>query len=105
MFSTDGSASWTEVVKRTRPDLKHVKVVHKKSQFVRKKELNSKVFYAGTQTIDRFWGSLDKYVPSTCKAKVDHMINPVLWQYVYSFMWRHNLLGQPLRAELANLCK
>ena len=58
-----------------------------------------------TQVIDRLWQTLDGYIPSGLNAKRGQKVNPVVWQYMYSFMWRHNLLGKPLRPSLGALCR
>ena len=104
-FFTDGAPAWDSVVRRTRKDLKHMKVIHKKNELVRKVQLGSRVHMAGTQVIDRLWQTLDGYIPSGMTAKKGKKVNPVVWQYVYSFLWRHNLLGKPLRPALAALCR
>jgi len=58
---------------------------------------------AGTQTLDRAWQDLKKYVPSEITAKPKtKKINPALWDWIYSWMWRRNSKGD-LWAAMAEL--
>ena len=53
------------------------------------------VWIAGTQTLDRAWQDLKKYVPSeiTAKDATSKKVNPALWDWIYSWMWRRNCKG------------
>ena len=55
----------------------------------------SKAVTAGTQTLDRAWQDLKKYVPSeiTAKDATSKKVNPALWDWIYSWMWRRNCKG------------
>ena len=64
---------------------------------------------AGTQTIDRCWDHLDRYLPrevnSAIKINGRTAINPLLWTYMYSWRWRTNveLMQQDLFQALGDL--
>ena len=102
---TDGAPGWPKAAKRLRRDIKVRQVSHKKQEMVRRVRMNSHVRMAGTQTIDSTWKHLDRYVPATLKVKIHGKVNPLLWQYVYSFVWRRNIAAEPIRVALRSLFK
>ena len=76
--------------------LPYASVNHSILEFCRQVHgLNQMPVTAGTQTLDRAWQDLKKYVPSeiTAKDKKTKKINPALWDWIYSWMWRRNSQG------------
>ena len=97
----DGAKSWRKAAESS--GLHFESVNHSLLQFAKSVTLpdgvravgpqkKSKQITAGTQTLDRAWQDLKKYVPSELHAK-DHKANTVngdLWEYIYSWQWRRN---------------
>ena len=76
--------------------LPYASVNHSLLEFSRQVHcLNQKPVTAGTQTLDRAWQDLKKYVPSeiTAKDPKTKKVNPALWDWIYSWMWRRNCKG------------
>lgn len=98
----DGAKSWRKAAESS--GLHFESVNHSLLQFAKsvtlrresellvfKKQVYKKIT-AGTQTLDRAWQDLKKYVPSELHAR-DHKANTVngdLWEYIYSWQWRRN---------------
>jgi len=109
LFS-DGAPSWPKAVKKVcNKKVKTASVSHKKFQFVnklRKKPVGASRT-AGTQCIDRWWESLDAFVPRQLSAKT-HKGGPVnqrLFNYCFAFAWRAQLAANAdLRAEVGKIC-
>ena len=74
----------------------HVK--HTKMEFVKKVKKGAGHILTGTQCIDRFWQSVDSYIPSSVQSKRDMTVNPRLLMYLYSYIWRSQL---PKKANFA----
>ena len=65
---------------------------------------------AGTQAIDSTWEFLDKYsagIKVSTKMDGRTVVNPQVWVYMYSFVWRLNMqrAGEDLWVSLGALCK
>ena len=47
---------------------------------------------AGTQVIDKMWGHFDDFLPKSIhnKSKATRLINDQIWEYLYSWQWRHH---------------
>ena len=58
---------------------------------------------AGTESLDQRWKRLDHYVPAELSTKVNGEVSADLWVDVYSWLWRHNLRGEPLVDSLGAL--
>ena len=88
----DGAHSWKKYISgaKAKHKLSYRFVTHNRLQFTKKvrKAQKSTSSVAGTQTIDRVWQSLNKYVPATVKSRR----NTMLWDYVHSWAWRHNII-------------
>jgi hypothetical protein len=101
----DGAQSWKEVVREDFPQLCFPKqVVHSQGEY--SKEVQTPAGHsglAGTQSLDQRWKQLDRYLPAELHTKKDHGVNPDLWTYVYSWLWRHNLRGESLLSSLGEL--
>ena len=91
---SDGAESFQNVLKQDYPHLKWGgTVAHNQFQFT-KNVRTPKGFsnVAGTQSLDRRWQWLDEFIPNQVVAKHSgQAINPILWEYVYAWVWRHNL--------------
>ena len=100
---SDGAFAWPKNI-QDYPHLRSASVCHKRSEFVKVVPRRSgSSTLAGTQSIDQRWRLLDAYIPSTLKTKLDHRINPSLYTYVYSWVWRHNLGDKDIMTELGKL--
>ena len=60
----------------------------------------AKVTSAGTQSIDSRWKYLQKYIPSELKVKKGQGINPKISEYMWSWLYRHNLQANELHTAL-----
>ena len=93
---TYGAQAYSSVIREDfRGKLIHRHVSHVKHQFtkaVRTPKGRSKI--AGTESIDSVWGTLTKSVPSTLHTKVNGSINPLLYKYVWSWLYRLNRKNQ-----------
>jgi hypothetical protein len=89
---SDGAKAYHAIITRTqRGKLKTRQVAHNRLEFTKKCSTgkgHSKV--AGTQAIDGTWKQLNRHVPHPLKTKMDKKVNPLLKQYVMSWVWRHN---------------
>jgi len=101
----DGAPAWKEVVTKDFPHLFFPdQVVHSRHEFV--KEVATPAGHsslAGTESIDQRWKRLDAYLPPEKHTKKDHEVDPSLWTYVYSWLWRHNLRGASLATALGDV--
>ena len=98
-----GARAWRKAAQDA--GLPYASVNHSLLEFSRQVHgLNQMPVTAGTQTLDRAWQDLKKYVPSeiTAKDKKTKKINPALWDWIYSWMWRRNSQGD-LWAAMAEL--
>ena len=108
MLHSDGAKSWPKANKKVHGNkVKHAAVNHTKFQFVKKlrKKPVGGSRSAGTQCIDRWWESLDAYVPKQLRSKTTQGgdINAALFDYVFSFVWRSQL---PTNTDMrAAICK
>ena len=103
MLFGDGARAWRKAALDA--GLPYASVNHSILEFCRQVHgLNQMPVTAGTQTLDRAWQDLKKYVPSeiTAKDKKTKKINPALWDWIYSWMWRRNSQGD-LWAAMAEL--
>jgi len=109
---TDGAPGWQSALNALgRKDIKNWMVKHVKKEYT--KRMQKKPRYggsrvAGTQCIDRWWLSLDRYVPSNLRNKTGHNgnVNNNIINYIYSFVWRSNLPTKAdFREELGRICK
>lgn len=101
----DGAQAWTSVAAQDCPWLLKREVVHSEFEFTREvtnRKGGSKL--AGTQSIDQRWRRLDDYIPEQLNIKAERQVNPELWGYVYSWLWRHNNPGQDLLKGIMQLC-
>ena len=90
----DGARAWKKAAEDA--GLPYASVNHSLLEFSRQVHgLNQKPVTAGTQTLDRAWQDLKKYVPSeiTAKDPKTKKVNPALWDWIYSWMWRRNCKG------------
>ena len=83
-------------------------VAHYRVEFTKviKRPLPGQAKIAGTQTLDRAWQDLKKYVPRSIVAKrKGGPGNDSLWTYAQSFQWRRNmrLQGRNMFEELPKL--
>ena len=88
--------AWVGVGWDVNVHLPYASVNHSLLEFCRQVHgLNQKPVTAGTQTLDRAWQDLKKYVPSeiTAKDATSKKVNPALWDWIYSWMWRRNCKG------------
>ena len=94
MLFGDGARAWKKAAEDA--GLPYASVNHSLLEFCRQVHgLNQKPVTAGTQTLDRAWQDLKKYVPSeiTAKDATSKKVNPALWDWIYSWMWRRNCKG------------
>lgn len=98
VLHSDGAKSWPKANKKVHgKKVEHAAVSHKNFQFVKrlrtKKQPVGGARSAGTQCIDRWWESLDAYVPKqlTSKTAKGGDINTALFDYCFSFVWRSQL--------------
>ena len=110
LFS-DGAHAWPAAVKEDGlKKVRSLKVSHKNLQFTKKFALKKKARYsnvAGTQVIDRWWQSLDEYVPQPIHNKTGKSggINPLMYDYLFSFIWRSSLAASMnLKEEIGQIC-
>jgi len=92
---SDGAHAYPLVIKKQFKKLRHRSVSHKDMQFVKrvpsfKLPGGRSAKLTGTQCIDSTWSGLDASVPKTLKTKTNHDINPLLFDYVYSWLYRVN---------------
>lgn len=108
LFS-DGAKGWPKAIKQSgRRNIKNYAVSHKKFQFtakLRKKPIGGSRT-AGTQCIDRWWESLDSFIPSQLHAKrKGGGINEAITDYCFAFAWRSHLRADAdMRASLGKIC-
>jgi len=100
VIHADGAQAYPSVIKAKYPKLRLFSVSHKNHEFTRKLRTcraltgkHSKI--SGTQSIDSAWRWLDDYVPFAVKTKAGKGkgVNPLLWDYAWSWMWRFNSKG------------
>ena len=100
----DGNKAWLghcKVLKRKCYQVKHVKM-----QWT-KKSSSRVVKTHGTQCLDRLWSSLKKYIPKelSCKHAGSRNLNQKVREYIYSFVWRHNVAKEKRLNQLGNLAR
>ena len=100
----DGNQAWLghcKVLKRKCYQVKHVKM-----QWT-KKSSSRVVKTHGTQCLDRLWSSLKKYIPKelSCKHAGSRNLNQKVREYIYSFVWRHNVAKEKRLNQLGNLAR
>ena len=83
-------------------------MVHGKQQFTRKLKVLKKpaATLAGTQVVDRWWQSLDRFIPSSLNNKDwnSGALNDKLIRYMHGFAWRYHLrVDVDLKQELGKL--
>lgn len=101
----DGIESWKSVAREQAPWLMHRNVVHSKLEFTRPVETpRSRSSLAGTQSLDKRWDHLDNYIPPQIAIKWNHGVHETIWQYVFSWLWRHNRPHSDMRKLLGGLC-
>jgi hypothetical protein len=104
----DGAEAWKTAAKQQRRGLKVAAVVHQKSQFVKKDRVGKArgaSSWRGTQTIDRRWDSLQRWVGAELATLKDGMVNDALWVRVRSFQWRAYCSDKDKYKLLGNKCK
>ena len=102
---SDGAKSWERVCREQRLTNCHVK--HNKHEWAKEQpgKKKGKCVVAGTQCIDRWWQSLDDWLPRSISNKKHGDVNPRIWRYLYAFIWRYHLpLQVDFRRALANAC-
>ena len=96
---SDGAKAWESLCKEKR--IKNFPVTHRKQQFTRKLKTWKKpgATIAGTQAVDRWWQSLDRFIPSSLNNKdwSKGGLNQKLILYMHAFVWRYHL---PVTADL-----
>ena len=105
MYS-DGAKAWESIC--TDMKIKNFPVVHGKQQFTRKLKVLKKpaATLAGTQVVDRWWQSLDRFIPSSLNNKDwnSGALNDKLIRYMHGFAWRYHLpVDVDLKQELGKL--
>ena len=96
---SDGAPCWPKIVKGMKKNsVRSFHVKHNKMEFVKKVKKGAGHILTGTQCIDRFWQSVDSYIPSSVQSKRDMTVNPRLLMYLYSYIWRSQL---PKKANFA----
>ena len=110
LFS-DGAPAWPNAARGLEGKVKCVAVSHKRWEFTRKlplkKKPSSMSSVAGTQCVDRWWQSLDRFIPSQLHKKLGKGkgLNENLFSYVFAFVWRDQLPRDvDMRAALGALC-
>ena len=103
---SDGAKAWESICEDLK--IKCFAVVHGKQPFTRKLKVMKKpgVTVAGTQVVDRWWQSLDKFIPSSLNNKdwQSKGLNEELLTYTYAFVWRYHLpVDVDLKKELGKL--
>ena len=104
---SDGAPCWPKIVEGMKKNSVcsfHVK--HNKMEFVKEVKKGAGHILTGTQCIDRFWQSVDSYIPSSVQSKREMTVNPRLLMYLnprllmylYSYIWRSQL---PKKANFA----
>ena len=75
--------------------IKNFPVVHGKQQFTRKLKVlkKSAATLAGTQVVDGWWQSLDRFIPSNLNNKDWNSggLNDKLMRYMSAFVWSYDL--------------
>ena len=112
LFS-DGAHAWPHSLKQENlRNIKNVAVSHRKLQWIKKfsgkykKPKSTKD--GGTQMIDRWWESVDGFVPRQIhnKCKKGGAINHHLLDYVFGFVWRYQLKDTvDMKTELGKICE
>ena len=109
---SDGAHGWpTSLKKSGLKKIKSVAVSHRRLQWVKKTSMKHKkpkaVKDGGTQIIDRWWQSLDTFVPPQVhnKASKGGPINQKLFDYVFGFVWRYQLKSTTdMKTAIGKLC-
>ena len=103
----DGAPAWKAAAAEVAPWLLHRNVRHKHKEFVR--DVQTPVGHsskAGTQSVDQRWRRLDDYVPAELATKVEREVNPELYGYMWSWVWRHNRNDNvDFESALGRLCR
>jgi len=110
VIHSDGAQGIKSVLKKHFPKLKHRSVSHKDMEFVRKVRAASlpsgkSASSSGTQAIDTTWKSLGRGIPDEIHTKKDHAMNPVLEDYVWSWLYRVNHRNEDGFAKLGAYMK
>ena len=92
---TDGAQAYPSVIKRSFRKLRHQSVAHSRMEFVkpvRPVRLPSgwSASSSGTQAIDSTWKQLDKAIPAELHTKAGHVVNPLLEEYTWCWLYRVN---------------
>ena len=110
LFS-DGARGWPAALKKSRlaSRIDHYHVRHNKHEYCKrvKTQKKSKPILAGTQCIDRFWQSLDKFIPAQIASKEGKGkgANERLLDYIFAFVWRSQLSPlADMRDAIGNIC-
>ena len=96
----DGARAWPAAAKQLKRGFKCKQVSHVKSQFT--KETNE--FIYGTQTLDRTWMWMKRYVGGNLKNKTRGKINPVLMDRCFQFCVE-TLAGRQVECMKCTFCK
>ena len=79
----------------------HVK--HSRAQFVKRVPACQRTL--GTQTLDRVWDVLTRYIPKEISSRKIKDGRSDLLHYVYSCLWRRQVTQLPLLHALGKLCR
>ena len=100
----DGAAAWSAAARTLsakRFTVHHVK--HSRAQFVKRVPACQRTL--GTQTLDRVWDVLKRYIPKEISSRKIKDGRSDLLLYVYSCLWRRQVTQMPLLHALGKLCR
>lgn len=96
VIHSDGAQAYPSIIRKHFKGLKARAVSHKNMEFVKGvpavnlgKHWKSSTL-TGTQSIDATWGTLDACIPSQLRTKVGNKMNPLLEEYIWSWVYRVN---------------
>ena len=81
----DGARAWPAAAKQVRKGFKFKQVSHVRSQFTKK----TRKYVYGTQTLDRAWMWMKRFLGHGLKSRVRDQVNPALLHKCFQFVWRH----------------
>ena len=92
---SDGAVSYPIVMRKHFKGLRPRAVKHSTMEFVRRiaptrLKRGSTSPLSGTQSIDSTWKTLDASIPAEVHTKIAHDINPLLEEYMFSWLYRIN---------------